>query len=301
MYDGPIIDAHHHIWEVKNYPWLLAPMEPKLFGDYEPLRHDYSVDDLRDDFKNQNVVKSVHVQANWDPSNPAGETEWLQGVADDAGFPHGIVAFADLTKPDEAEHLIEAHKQFANMRGIRHQTFWHDGEPMWRAAPVADLASSDAFKNGFKLVKKHGLSFDLQMFPFQAEQLASTCELLSENPDTPIILCHAGMLPLNRPEMRDAWKAGLERLSEFDNLWCKISGLALLSQSWTVDQLRDTIMTAVDIFGVERCVFGSNFPLERMWASYDELLNGTKEAVSSLSADEQTALFHDNAVKFYKV
>lgn len=301
MYDGPIIDAHHHIWEVKNYPWLVGPMVPKLFGAYEPLRHDYTVDDLRDDFKNHNVVKSVHVQANWGPGSPAGETQWLQEVADKAGFPHGIVAYVDMTKPKEAEALIEEHKKYANMRGVRYQTFWHDSETKWRMCSGPEIASSADFKESFKLIKKHDLSFDLQMLPYQAEQLSSTCELLSENPDTPVIICHAGMLPLNRPEMRDAWKAGIEKLSEFDNLWCKVSGLALLSQNWTVEQLRDTILTAIDVFGIERCVFGSNFPLERMWASYDDLLDGTKEAVSSLSADEQKALFHDNAVKFYRV
>jgi predicted TIM-barrel fold metal-dependent hydrolase len=301
MYDGPIIDAHHHIWEVKNYPWLLAPMEPKLFGDYEPLRHDYLVEDLLDDIKNQNVEKSVHIQANWGNGSPVEETRWLQAVADQADFPHGIVAFVDLTKPEEAESLIEAHKQSANMRGIRHQTFWHDSETQWRSCEGPEVISSDAFRESFKLLKKHGLSFDLQMFPFQAEQLASTCDMLKHNPDVPVILCHAGMLPLNRPEMRDAWQHGLAELAGFPNLFCKISGLALLSQSWGVAQLRDVILTAIELFGIERCIFGSNFPLERMWASYDELLEGTKQAVSGLSPDEQRQLFHDNAEKFYRI
>lgn len=299
-YSGPLVDAHHHIWEVKNYPWLTAPMTPKLFGEYAALRHDYSVEDLVDDFKNQNVVKSVHVQANWGVSGPVDETAWLQQVADKSGFPHGIIAFADLTKADEAQNVIEGHLEHANMRGIRQQLFWHE-EPLWRYCDRPDIASSDEFKSGFKLLEKNDLIFELQIFPFQPEQLRSTCELLRDNPTTRVILCHAGMKPLNRPEVAESWRAGMAQLAQFPNLHCKISGLALLSQTWTVEQLREVILTCIDLFGIERCIFGSNFPLERMWASYDELLNGTKQAVQDLSEDEQRALFHDNAISYYRI
>jgi predicted TIM-barrel fold metal-dependent hydrolase len=95
MYDGPIVDSHHHLWEWRNYPWLVAPITPKMYGsNYQPLRQDYLVDDLRADFGANNVVKSVHVQANYDPSNPVGETRWLQAQADRHGFPHAIVGHA---------------------------------------------------------------------------------------------------------------------------------------------------------------------------------------------------------------
>ena len=101
MYNGPIIDTHHHLWEVRNYPWLLAPMSPKIFGDsYELLRQDYLIDDLLSDFGGHNIVKSIHVQAHYDPSNPVGETQWLQAVADRAGFPQGIAGYANLSDPD---------------------------------------------------------------------------------------------------------------------------------------------------------------------------------------------------------
>lgn len=300
MYQGPIIDGHHHIWEIKNYPWLVAPMEPKIFGDYEPLRQDYLVEDLIDDFKNQNVVKSVHVQANWGPSSPVEETKWLQEVADRAGFPHGIIAFGDMTKADETERQIEEHKAYANMRGLRHQIFWNE-EPKWQAAPSADLAASSAFKEGFKLLKKHDLSFELQMFPFQPVQMDAVCELLDENPDTRVILVHSGMLPLNRPEFHDAWMRGIKRLAQYPNLWCKVSGLALLSQTYTLEQLRFVIEHSIEAFGIERCLFGSNFPLERMWSTYDELLNCTKVAASWLNEGEQKAFFHDNAAQYYRI
>jgi predicted TIM-barrel fold metal-dependent hydrolase len=300
MYDGPVIDAHHHIWQVKNYPWLVAEPTPKMFGDYEPLRQDYSVDDLRADFDGNNVVKSVHIQANWGVSSPVDETAWLQSVADEAGFPHGIVGFADLTRPGEAKDLIEGHMAHANMRGLRHQVFWHETE-LWRAAPRPDLVASDAFLDGFSLLGAHDLCFELQMFPFQPEQLGSAKSLLETYPDTRVILVHAGMLPLGREEFIEPWRAGLKALAAHDNLWVKISGLALLSQSWTVEQLTFVTDTCVDLFGIDRCLYGSNFPLERMWASYDDLCTGMKQAAGGFSETDQKKLFHDNAVAFYRI
>ncbi len=298
LYTGPVIDTHHHIWEIENYPWLLAPPSPKLFGDYEKLRHDYPVETFIDDVKNQNVAKSVHIQANWDFADPAGETRWLQSVAERAGFPHGIIAYADLTKPDEAEALIAEHLKTPNMRGIRQQLFWHE-EPLWRACDRPDLASSAEFKAGFKLLGKYGLSFELQMFPFHAPQLESVAELLAENPEVPVVLVHAGMLPLDRPEFRAPWRAGLERLAGFANLWVKLSGLAILSQRWTKAELRGVIAEALEVFGAGRTFYGSNFPLERMWASYDEVCGATREILAELLSEaDQRKVLHDNAVEY---
>ena len=91
MYQGPIIDTHHHLFELKDHPWLLAPPSPKIFGEsYEPLRRDYLIDDLLADFGGNRVVKSVHVQAHRRPEDPVDETRWLQSIADVHGYPHAI-------------------------------------------------------------------------------------------------------------------------------------------------------------------------------------------------------------------
>jgi len=120
MYQGPIIDTHHHLWEVRNYPWLVAPPSPKIFGEsYEPLRFDYLIDDLRVDFNGHDVVKSVHVQAHYDARDPVGETRWLQGVADRHGFPHRQSPGTPIVADDRVEEMLDAHAQYENFRGIR--------------------------------------------------------------------------------------------------------------------------------------------------------------------------------------
>ena len=94
----PIIDPHHHLYDLKSgrYPWLQDEMLDRVFGDYSAIRKDYLIDDFRADIKNQNVVKSVHLQVEYDHNDPVAETRWLQSVADEHGYPNGIVAFADL-------------------------------------------------------------------------------------------------------------------------------------------------------------------------------------------------------------
>ena len=97
----PIIDPHHHLWDLEHYryPWLQDGVAPIVFGDYEPIRKSYLIENFLDDARNQNVVKSVHVDVGYDRTDPAGETRWLQSVADQHGFPHGIVGYADLGRP----------------------------------------------------------------------------------------------------------------------------------------------------------------------------------------------------------
>lgn len=299
-YDGPIIDAHHHIWEIKNYPWLMAEPTPKMFGPYEPLRKDYLVDDLLDDFKNQNVEKSVHIQANWDPSDPVAETKWLQEQADKTGFPHAIIAFANLAE-DGVGEVIKGHLAYANTRGIRQQLMWHENE-LWRGAPRPDLAATDEFQRGFAHLGEHDLSFEMQIFPYHDQQLASALDLLGNFPKTPVVLSHGGMLPLKeKDKFHKSWKAGMEKLAKNDNLHCKISGLALLSWEWTEDQLNGVISDVVDIFGADRVIYGSNFPLEKMWASYDELCGAVRNVLAQYSEEDQKKILHDNAAAFYRI
>src|SRR3546814_7313217 len=104
-YEGPVLDAHHHIiWDWReNYPWMSRPMRPMIFGDdWSGLKQDYRIDDLLADFRTHDVRKSVHVQANFDMGRPVEETAELQRLADETGYPHGIVAYADLTDPNLA-------------------------------------------------------------------------------------------------------------------------------------------------------------------------------------------------------
>ncbi len=161
-----IVDAHHHLWDLGrgyNYPWLQdAPSGEGLLGDIAPIARDYKLADYRADTANYELVKSVHIEAV--PADAAEETSWLQGVAETGGFPQAIVARVELQQPD-AERAIAEHRRFANLRGIRHIVNWH-ANPKWSFTDH-DFLSDEAWLNGFPLLKKYDLSFDLQLYPGQ--------------------------------------------------------------------------------------------------------------------------------------
>lgn len=297
MYDGPIIDSHHHIWEWQNYPWLAAPMTPKMFADdYSALRQDYLVEHLIADFGDHNVVKSVHVQANYDPANPVGETAWLQSVADRAGFPHGIVAYVDMFDAN-VEATLAAHCEYANTRGIRHQLYW-DEDPLRQYAHRPDACLSDEFRRGIALLPKYNLTFELQGF---TNQYGYFVELVRDHPDAIFCLVHSGMLTADDDATVSAWQRGIEAFAPLDNLYIKCSGPNMFTQRLDRRHMEIQFDTVLNMFGADRCYFGSNFPLERLWLSYDDLVTTTKEILTSRSAEDQRNFFHDTAERFYRL
>ncbi|MCP4386427.1 MAG: amidohydrolase family protein, partial [Hyphomicrobiales bacterium] len=185
----PIIDAHHHIWRQADLPWLVGPMLPRIFGPYEPIRRDYLITEYLTDIANSDVVKSVYVQANWDPAHAEQEVAWVQSVADTSGWPHAIVGYADLMA-DDVRPALDRLMRYPLLRGIRMQIHWHDNA-MYRFAARPDLADDVAFRRNFAALAETGLSFDLQVF---AGQMDGAARLAADFPDTTFILQHAGML-----------------------------------------------------------------------------------------------------------
>jgi predicted TIM-barrel fold metal-dependent hydrolase len=298
MYNGPIVDSHHHIWEWRNYPWLVAPITPKMYGsDYEPLRQDYLVEDLLEDFGDNNVVKSVHVQANYDPSDPVGETKWLQAQADRTGFPHAIVGHAEMTAPN-LDEILAGHAQYANTRGVRHQLHFWEGDPLRCRTDRPDLCITDDFQRGIEKLKQYDMSFEVQGFSHQFKYFA---EMIGNFPDTKFCLVHGGMLTADDDATVAAWKEGLEALHPLPNLSIKCSGLNFFTARCDEDHMRITLDHLLDRFGADRCFYGSNFQLEKLWASYDDLIAASKRIVARHSEADQRAYFHDTATAFYRI
>ena len=167
-----MIDAHHHIWRQKDLPWLLGPEQPRIFGPYAPIKRDYLIDEFKADLKGTGIEKSVYVQANWAPNWAADEVAWVQSVADDTGWPHGIVGYADFTVQDVRPHLDRLAKSDL-MRGIRQQLHWHEN-PLYRFAKHADLCADPTVQRNIAHLADYDWSFDLQVF---APQMAGAAEL----------------------------------------------------------------------------------------------------------------------------
>lgn len=293
----PLIDPHHHLWDITNnyYPWLSEGPKPSAFGDYADLIHDYLLDDFLEDAKNQNLVKSVHLDVGYDPADPVGETRWLQAIADKRGFPHGIVGYADFSAPDVAD-LLDAHMESPNFRGIRQSMNYHpDSAKTYLSRP--EVSRTPEWRRGFKELVKRDLSFDLQLY---YPQMAEFHELAREFPDTQIILNHTGM-QVDGPEHFDAWRDGMKVLASAENVACKISGLGMGDFDWTPASIRPYVETAIEVFGVDRCMFASNFPVDKLFSSYDAIFDGFKEITAEMSDNERRKLFHDNAERFYRL
>jgi predicted TIM-barrel fold metal-dependent hydrolase len=295
----PIVDAHQHFWDPqRNYhPWLCdEPPIPFRYGDYRALRRPYLPPDYRRDSAAHRVVKTVYVETEWDPHDPLGETRWAAGIAAQHGLPSAIVAQAWLHRADVAE-VLAGQAACPLVRGVRHKpaSAATPGEAR-RGAPGS--MDDPRWRAGYALLERHGLSFDLQT-PWW--HLDAAAELARDFPRTPIVLNHTG-LPADRSATGLAgWRRALEGLARHACAALKISGLGQPGRPWTVEANGPVVRDALAIFGVERCLFASNFPVDGLLASFDTIYSGFKAIVTGLPIEQQRALFHDNAVRVYRL
>jgi predicted TIM-barrel fold metal-dependent hydrolase len=295
-YSGPIIDTHHHIWLRKDVAWLKDPPIPRMFGDYFGIRRDYPVEEWMNDIVPEGAVKSVHVTAMWGPGKELEETRWLQSVADKHGFPHGIVCNANLADPG-IEAQLKEQKKFPNLRGVRQMLYW-DTIMVRQAAPRPDLCNDPDFRRGFALLEELDLHFELQVY---SGQVAFAVELIKAFPNVRFILVHAGMLTERTQAAIDQWRAALTAMAAFPNVHVKLSGIGMYSGGVTAPQVRQVVRDAIQIFGIERTIYGSNFPLEKLYASYADFLEPYRKVMSEYPDADQRKVFHDNAVRFYRL
>ncbi len=297
MYDGPIIDAHHHLWELSSgrYGWLDAPRDT-VFGTTEPLIRDYLIDDYLADMASLELVQSVHIQASFDQDDPTAETRWLHETAEARGFPHGVVGYAQLESA-EAERVLAAQCAFPRMRGIRQIVSWHEN-PTWSFVDRPDYMRDDAWRRGYKLLRKYDLSFDLLLFP---SQLRDAVDLAHAFPDTQIILNHTGSPADRDKEGLAVWREGITALAGTENAAVKISDLGAYDHHWTEESVRPFVLHTIDAFGASRCMFASDFPVGALHGDAVKTYDAFKSLVSDFTAAEQRALFHDNARSLYRL
>jgi predicted TIM-barrel fold metal-dependent hydrolase len=290
-----IIDAHHHIWQLKNLPWLVGEPVPRIFGQYDAIRRDYPIEEYLADIRDCGVRQTVYVQVNWIPDQEVDETRWVQGVADKFGYPNAIVGFADLAKPN-VEETLAAHLESLLFRGVRQQLHWHIN-PQHRFASRPDLMNDRQWRRGFALLEKFGLVFELQVF---ASQMADGARLAADFPETTIVLEHAGMLEDRSEDGWNQWRAGMRLLARNPNVHTKISGLGTFLHRFDRDAIRPVVLETIEIFGADRCLFGSNFPIEKIWTDYRTLLDGTASILDELNATEKAAVLGDTAKRIYR-
>ncbi len=283
--DFPIVDAHQHFWDPRaNYhPWLCDnPPLPFRYGDYSALRRTYLPADYFADAGRHQVVKTVYVETEWDPRDPLGESAWVDRLRRETGFPTVAVAQAWLDR-DDAASVLERQAAIAFVRGIRHK-------------PPPGAMREARWRAGYALLARFGLRFDLQA-PWT--ELADAAALCRAFPDTQLVLNHTGLPADRSAEGIAGWKRALRMLAECPNAAIKISGIGVPGRRWTPALNREVVLSAIEVFGVRRAMFASNFPVDGLCASFDEIYSGFRLIVKGFSEVEQRALFHDNAIRIY--
>ncbi|MET8994178.1 amidohydrolase family protein [Amycolatopsis sp. NPDC004169] len=271
-----MIDAHHHLWDPvrREYPWLAGTA-------MDPIRRPYTVDDLRAVTEAAGVHATVLVQT------VSSDEETAEFLATAVAEPviAGVVGWADLTAPDLADRLAALEGPLV---GLRHQV---EGEPdddwLLRPAVVAGLST----------VAAAGLAFDLLVRP---AQLPAAAELALRLPDLRLVLDHAAKPPIATGEW-EPWASGVAALAARENVVCKLSGLVTEADwtGWEVGHLRRYVDHVLDVFGPERLLFGSDWPVCELAASYEVVLDAAVALTGALSDAERLAVFEHNARAVY--
>ena len=293
----PIVDGHHHIWRQADLPWLIGPMQPRIFGPYEPIRRDYSIDEYRADIAGSGVVKSVYVQTNWPKRAFRGRSRL--GAANRAGDrlaarDRRLRRFlrrrtcARSSTGSRATILCAA--SACNCTGTRTRFI---ALPRGRISPPIRRSSATSAR-----LADYGWSFDLQVF---ASQMPARPSLAEACPNVTFVLQHAGMLEDLSLAGRSEWRAGMVRLAACPNVVSKLSGLGTFLHSNDPAHIAEVMRETVSIFGAERCLFGSNFPIEKLWTSYGDARRRLSQGGGSLSPKQQRAVLHDTAMRVYRI
>lgn len=298
MYSGPIIDPHHHLWDLSmgKHPWLL-PTDPSVqaVAGLSEIAHDYLVDDYVRDSAGHDIVATVHIEALW-AGDPVGETRWLETLDKSKGVAARYVGGASLGK-EGAERVIAEQAAFDRMTGIRGILSWHP-DPKKCFVGDPELGRNPAWRRDIARLEKHGLNLELMMYPYQA---AIVREIAEANPGLQIIINHCGS-PIDRDaEGMQRWRDGLKLISACPNIALKISNPGAYDHNWTLASVRDVAMHCIDCFGAARTMFGTDYPVSKIQMSYDQIYDTFKTIASALSAGEQSRLFHDNAKRFYRL
>lgn len=300
-YGGPVIDPHHHLWDLSlgRHPWLeraRATGGEMVYGSLAPILRDYGVEDYRADAANQNIVATVHVEAGWSDAHPLEESRWLDGLDRSSGVARRYVARVPLDSPD-AGRLVEAEAANPDVVGIRDIVSWHV-DPAKSFAARAHRMADPLWRAGLAHLSRFGLVFDLMLYPWQMDE---ALHLIRSFPETVFVLNHGGSPVERSDEGMALWRTGLSALGREPNVRLKISDLVAYDNDWTLDSLRPVIDHCLDCFGPARSMFASDFPVAGLHASFDEAYTAFRAIAASLSLDEQRALFFTTANETYRL
>ncbi|MES2205133.1 MAG: amidohydrolase family protein [Pseudomonadota bacterium] len=288
-----IIDPHIHLWDLSfgRNTWL-SDRTSDLLGPLAPINKNYLKKDYLEDSEAFDVEKVIHVEA-VATRFVKDEVEWLDQLYGQDAFLGGIVAGADLLDAN-IEDLLRFYGGHRLVKGIRQILNWSEN-PKYTAGARPDDLTNELWIKNFGLLQKYNLSFDMQICP---EQMVDAIKLAHLCPDISIVIDHAGM-PIS--EYGNLWEAGILNLSKCPNVFVKISGFGMFDHQWSKDSVTEYIKYVIQCFGPDRCMFASNFPVDKLYGSYSKLVNSYLQIVDAFFYQDRNKIFHDTAKRFYKL
>jgi len=273
-----IIDAHQHFWKYDPviYDWITEEMSV--------IRKDFLPNDLAEVLKADKIDACISVQAN----QTEAETEWLIQMADENDFIAAVVGWVDL-RDEFIEERLRYFKHYTKLKGFRHVL--QGEEPSF-------MLQKD-FLHGISKLNQYGFTYDILIFPHHLE---AALQLVQKFPDQRFVIDHIAK-PSIKDGKIDEWKAGIEKISKQQNVYCKLSGIVTEAdwKNWTKESLTPYIDFVVNCFGTDRIMFGSDWPVCLVASSYTNWLNVIKEYFASYTKEEQEKIFSKNAIRFYNL
>lgn len=284
-------DTHVHFWDLDakdlSYEWLQPGVEYPLLGRLDRLRvplYDAKAFEAETRFADVGGLVLVEAEAAGPGQDPVLETKWFTQQAAQLEIPVGIVIHTDLSSGD-AEAELARHCESPLVRGVRDRT---NPEKLMDAH----------FRHGYRLLARHGLVYDLDSL---YDHLESARKLAEAIPEVTLVVEHVAFPQERTDDYFRAWSKAMSEIAGAPNAVCKISGLGMGDQRWTVDSLRPWIEHVIEVFSPNRCFFGTNWPVDRMYSSYDALVTAYARLIRGYSEAEQSAMFFDNAARVYRL
>ena len=288
-----MIDAHHHLWDLSAvfYPWLEEKSKKRFFGDPKPIQKDYLIHDFKKDCKPHGFKGSVHIQVG--AKDGLKEAMWIDEIA--KNHPEWIlkqVVFCDLTNPRMPAE-IDTFEQLSSVAGVRQILSRAPG--MEAGSILLDNLGSPIVLENLKTLSKRGFTFDLQLIPEVMNQAAL---LFEKVPDLKVALCHAGSPHDRTINGIRYWQKSIMSLSSLTNVTCKISGLGMFQHNWGMEDFRPLIEICLEQFGSQRCMYGSNFPVDSLYSDYNTLISAFRAIIPKAF---HKAVFETTASSFYSI
>jgi len=297
LYDGPIIDSHHHLWHLGEgqYPWLeRMHSDVTAIGTYDRIRKDYLIGDYAADVAGQNVIGSVHVEAL--PKDPVSEVHWVSSLAKRHHIAERLIAAGDVASP-EFPDLIRELVKFSPVVGVRSILSWHP-TPALRFVTDPNRAFSPRWVDGIGCLAEKGLILELMMYPYQAPQVFAAALTL---PQLTIVINHCAS-PIDRDaEGIRRWRMGLELMSRAPNIHVKVSNPGVYVPRWKDTDIVEIIRACINAMGHERVMFGTDLPVSTLHTSTLDIFRLARAGAANEPLSAQEKFFYQNAKRIYRM